>query len=153
MPQGNFVEWLLDSNICQHAHTDIQHTTVVATKCVRFIFLMQVIPLCADKSWSSVLPIVWEGHCCSPAMGSFYSENVVLYLSCFPKDFHLGHALFNFFAALWYLQSSWHYKWLYTEPFCSGEMYASAWQVSVNYWTDGGIHTLSVVAILSLNPG
>lgn len=47
-------------------------------------FLIQVIRLCADKSYiHTVMPTVQNGHCCSPAteeMGSFHSENMLLYL-------------------------------------------------------------------------
>lgn len=58
------------------------------------------------------MPIMQEGLCCSPlaeVMDSFYSENMLLYHPALFKDFYLSYALFNFFAAQWYLQSLQHY--------------------------------------------
>lgn len=123
------------------------------TKCIPFIFIMQVIPLCAHKSWHIVMPIVQWGHCCSPATGSFCSEKQHCTCPAPSQDFHLGCALFNFFCStvIFTIPLTLCYKWLYTEPFCGGEMYASKWQASVNYRIDGGMRTLSVAALSPLN--
>lgn len=70
-----------------------------------------------------------------------------------PRTFILQFALFNIFccAVIFTVPLTLCYKWPYTRPLCRGEMYASMWQVSLNYRIDGGTHTLRVAALSLLN--
>lgn len=118
-------------------------------------FLIQVIPLWAHKPgilccllcrkrivvhqpkrWVHFILKTWYYTCPAPS-----------------KDFYLTVCIVSLFCCtvIFTISLTLCYKWLYTEPFGSGEMYASLWQVSVNYRIDGGIHTLSVAALSPLN--
>lgn len=95
------------------------------------------------------MPIMQEGHCCS----FHWRERLILFrkygiilLVFHPRTFIFSCALFNFFAAQWYLQfPNIMLGWFHCKTFCNK---ASLWQVSENYRIDGRIHTLS--AALSL---